>query len=58
MLTLEPKVIPIQEVVIRIVNFAPVTEMQEHKSLNYSQEPVYQTTFYREGIERKTNSSA
>ena len=54
MLTLEPKVIPIQEVVIRIVNpLRLLREMQEHKSLNYSQEPVYQTTFYREGIERK-----
>lgn len=54
MLTLEPKVIPIQEVVVRIVNpLRLLREMEEKKSINYSQEPVYQTAFYREGIERK-----
>lgn len=54
MLTLEPKVIPIQEVVIRIVNpIRLLREIQEKKRQNYSQEPVYLTSFYREGIERK-----
>ena len=34
----------------------PITRRSRSRlpiSLNYSQEPVYQTTFYREGIERK-----
>lgn len=54
MLTLEPKVISIQEVIVRIVNpLRLLREMQEKKSLNYPQVPVYHTAFYREGIERK-----
>lgn len=54
MLTLEPKVISLQEVVVRIVNpLRLLREMQDKKTQNYSQEPVYMTSFYREGIERK-----
>lgn len=52
--TLEPKVISIQEVVVRIVNpLRLLREMQEKKKENYSQKPVYMTSFYREGVERK-----
>lgn len=53
-LTLEPRIIPLQEVVIRVVN--PVRlmrEMLEKRMINYSQKPVYLTTFYREGIQYK-----
>lgn len=54
MLTLEPKVISLQEVVVRIANpLRLLREMQDKKKQNYSQEPVYMTSFYREGIERK-----
>lgn len=51
---LEPKVIPLQEVIVRIVN--PVRLLRELLNLrkkNYSQNPVYLTSFYREGIEQK-----
>lgn len=51
---LEPKVIPLQEVIVRIVN--PVRllrEMLKLRKKNYSQNPVYITSFYREGIEQK-----
>lgn len=53
-LALEPKVIPIQEVIIRVSN--PVRllrEMLEFREKNYARHPVYFTSFYREGIERK-----
>lgn len=52
--SLEPKVIPIQEVVIRAVN--PVRllrEMLNAKKVNYAPAPVYLTTFYREGVQYK-----
>lgn len=53
-IALEPKIIPIQEVVIRVVNpLRLLRQLQEKRSLNYAQKPVYLTTFYREGIERK-----
>ncbi len=51
---LEAKVIPLQEVIVRIAN--PVRllrEMQQSIKTNYSRDPVYLTSFYREGIERK-----
>lgn len=53
-LALEPKVIPLQEVVIRVVNpLRLVREMLEFRERNYSLTPVYLTSFYREGVERK-----
>lgn len=54
-LSLEPKVIPIQEVIIRVVNpIRLLREMMEFREKNYSRRPVYLTSFYREGIERKS----
>ena len=51
---LEPKVIPIQEVIIRRVNPVQLIQNMLIKiQQNYSQKAVYLTTFYREGIERK-----
>lgn len=53
---LEPKVIPIQEVIIRRVNpLQLIQNMLIKVEQNYSRKPVYHTTFYREGIERKKN---
>lgn len=53
-ISLVPKVIPIQEVVIRVLNpLRLLRELAENKARNYSQTPFYLTTFYREGIERK-----
>lgn len=52
-LTLEPKVIPLQEVIIRVVNpLRLLREMLEFRGKNYALNPVYFTSFYREGIER------
>lgn len=54
LLSLEPKVIPLQEVIVRIVNPQKlIDEMLEKRKLNYAEQPVLHTTFYREGIEQK-----
>lgn len=55
-IALEPKVVPIQEVIVRMVNPHRLLEkMMERRKENYSAHPVYHTTFYREGITRKNN---
>ncbi|MDU1891244.1 MAG: carboxypeptidase-like regulatory domain-containing protein [Dysgonomonas sp.] len=57
-LSLEPKVFPLQEIVIRVVNPIEVLEeMMNRRSLNYSQQPAYLTTFYREGIDYKKKTT-
>lgn len=54
LIALEPKVIPIQEVVIRRTNpLRLIEEMVAHTQANYPQKQVYHTTFYREGVELK-----
>lgn len=54
MLSLEPRVVSLQEVVVRIANpLRLLREMQEKINMNYSQQPVYLTSFYREGVERR-----
>ncbi|MDR1499699.1 MAG: carboxypeptidase-like regulatory domain-containing protein [Tannerellaceae bacterium] len=51
---LEPKVISIQEVVVRLTNpLRLLHDMLERRDSNYSREPVYFTSFYREGVERR-----
>ncbi len=51
---LEPNPIYLQEIVVRPVNPVKVlNEMLERRYENYSLAPVYLTSFYREGIERK-----
>jgi hypothetical protein len=51
---LETHIIPIQEVLIGIVNPQKIVrDMLEYRTINYAGEPVYLTSFYREGIERK-----
>lgn len=53
-LSLQPKVIPLQEVLIRLVEPKKlVREMMEFRRKNYSSVPVYLTTFYREGVQLK-----
>lgn len=53
-ITLEPKVIPIQEVVIRRANpLRLIQAMRAKIETNYSGKSVYHTTFYREGVEQK-----
>lgn len=54
LITLEPKVIPIQEVVIRRANpLRLIQEMVSKIETNYPGKSVYHTTFYREGVEQK-----
>lgn len=54
---LEPRIIPLQEVVIRVVEpQEEINRMLENRKNNYSTSPVYLTTFYREGIDHKKNN--
>ena len=56
--SLEPRVIPIQEVVIRAVNpIRLLREMLKVKKTNYASVPIYLTTFYREGVRYKQKIS-
>lgn len=53
-ISLEPKVIPLQEIVVRVVDPISVLEkMLDNRKANYSSSPVYITSFYREGVEHK-----
>ncbi len=50
-LCLEPKVIPLQEVLIRLTDPKKLLrDMIEHRERNYASPPVYLTAFYREGV--------
>ncbi len=51
---LEPKVITLQEVVVRAVNpVQAVQKMIQTREKNYAIAPEYTTAFYREGVEHK-----
>lgn len=53
-LALEPKVVPLQEGVIRRSEPKKLLrEMIERRERNYSHAPIYLTTFYREGVQLK-----
>lgn len=53
-LSLEPKVVSLQEVVIRRSDPKKLLrEMIERRERNYSHAPIYMTTFYREGVQLK-----
>ncbi|MDH6533574.1 carboxypeptidase-like regulatory domain-containing protein [Parabacteroides sp. 52] len=53
-ISLEPKVISLQEIIVRLVNPQKLLEdMLERRKLNNAPKPVYHTTFYREGVEHK-----
>lgn len=48
---LDPELIPLQEVVVRVVDpLVVLHEMILKREQNYAQTPVYMTAFYREGI--------
>lgn len=48
---LKPQVISLQEIIVSVVNPEQVlNEMLNNRDVNYASEPVYLTTFYREGI--------
>ncbi len=51
---LETSVIPLQEVIIRLVNPEKIVrDMLEQRPENYAKNPAYLTVFYREGIDYK-----
>jgi hypothetical protein len=53
-LLLEPKVISLQEIIVRLINpHKVITDMLSDRGKNYAEEPVYLTSFYREGVEIK-----
>ena len=53
-LSLEPKVISLQEIIVRLINpHKVIGDMLSDRSKNYARQPVYLTSFYREGIELK-----
>ena len=53
-ISLNPKVIPLQEIVVRAVNPQEVLRnMIEKRKDNYSSKPAYLTSFYREGSDYK-----
>lgn len=52
--SLEPQIIPLQEIVVRAID--PLQEiklMLDKRKLNYPQSSTYLTTFYREGVDHK-----
>lgn len=51
---LEPKVVPLQEIIVRAVNPLDVLRnMMANREKNYPSRPAYITAFYREGVEHK-----
>lgn len=53
-ISLEPKVVPLQEIIVRAVNPLDILRnMMANRKKNYPSLPVYITTFYREGVEHK-----
>lgn len=56
LILLEPKVISLQEVIVRIINPHHLLQtMLSKRGINYPRHSVYLTTFYREGVEHKKN---
>ena len=54
---LEPKIISLQEIVVQVIDPIQVlNNMLDQKENNYSLEPVYMTSFYREGIDHKNKN--
>ncbi len=51
---LDPEVVPLQEIVVRLVNpIQTIETMLAQRKQNYSSLPAYITAFYREGVEYK-----
>lgn len=52
--TLTPQFVSLQEIVVKYTNPVQLlSEMLNHRPVNYSFTPVYLTSFYREGIEHR-----
>ncbi len=50
---LEPSITPLPEIIVGIVNPQKIVmEMMNRREQNYPNQPVYLTTFYREGVEQ------
>ena len=50
---MQTKIVPLKDVIIGLVNPQKIIrEMINNKPVNYQNDPVYFTTFYREGIEK------
>ncbi|HCT94156.1 MAG: hypothetical protein A2X19_09130 [Bacteroidetes bacterium GWE2_39_28] len=57
-LLLDQRLIPLQEIVIRVVDpVKTIRDAMQKRAVNYSSVPVYHTSFYREGVEYKENLS-
>ncbi len=55
---MDQTVIPLQEIVVRAIDAnKTLREMLSARSANYSKEPAYLTTFYREGVEHKSSTT-
>lgn len=53
-ISLNPRIIPLQEVIVRVVNPKDIlNQMIENRDRNYASDPVNITAFYREGIKYK-----
>lgn len=51
---LQSRTIPLEEVIVRLVNpIGILKEMLQKRPDNYASEPVYLTSFYREGVEKR-----
>ena len=50
---MQTKIVPLKDVIVGIVNPQKIIrEMLNNKPINYQNDPVYFTTFYREGVEK------
>lgn len=55
---LNTRYFPLEAVIIRLVNPQKIVrDMLEHRTHNYFSQPIYLTTFYREGVDRKKGFS-
>ena len=53
---MQTKVVSLQDVIVGIVNpLKIIREMLDNRPVNYQNDPVYFTNFYREGVEKKNN---
>ena len=56
-LELTPTIVSLEEVVINAINpTSLMNDMLENRAVNYASEPVYLTTFYREGIDHNSRN--
>ena len=57
-LAMNPQIVALQEIIIRAISPMQVLgDMMNHRAVNYAFEPVYLTSFYREGIEYRRRNA-